>query len=200
MTWVKVCGLRERAHLDAARDADAVGFVVASPRSPRNLALDEAAALARLALQETVAVTAARDAPTLLDIMERVRPRALQAPLGADAQAVRDAFPDARILLACRPEDAPLAARADALVLDATTPDGYGGTGHRADWTLARKTRDALSLPIVLAGGLTPDNVADAIRLVQPHGVDVSSGVETHGRKDPHKIRAFVRTAKEATP
>lgn len=84
-----------------------------------------------------------------------------------------------------------------ALLLDAWVPDSYGGTGHRFDWQLA--ARAARANRIILAGGLTFENVADAVRTVRPYGVDVSSGVEASpGRKDPDKVSAFIRAAKNA--
>ncbi len=88
---------------------------------------------------------------------------------------------------------------ADALVLDAATLDGYGGTGERTDWRTAKVARQSSSIPVILAGGLTPETVAEAVRVVEPYGVDVSSGVESApGRKDPGKVRAFVQAVREA--
>ena len=80
-------------------------------------------------------------------------------------------------------------------VVDAFSESGFGGTGQRADWSLAAEA--AQSSPILLAGGLTPENVQEAIQNVRPYGVDVSSGVEASpGKKDPAKVMAFVRVAK----
>ncbi|MHB1134964.1 MAG: phosphoribosylanthranilate isomerase [Chloroflexota bacterium] len=88
---------------------------------------------------------------------------------------------------------------AGALVLlDAYSPVHRGGSGSLCDWELAATL--ATRFPVLLAGGLTPDNVASAIATVRPAGVDVSSGVETDGRKDPAKIAAFVRQARQAAP
>ena len=80
---------------------------------------------------------------------------------------------------------------ASALLLDSFSPSSYGGTGESFDWSLARVK---ISLPIILAGGLTADNVADAIKQVNPYAVDASSGVESApGVKDIDKIEAFIR-------
>ena len=77
-------------------------------------------------------------------------------------------------------------------VLDALSEEAYGGTGHVVDWGLARQAAQAAT--VILAGGLTPENVGQALRAVQPYGVDVSSGVEvTPGKKDHEKVRAFLR-------
>ncbi len=84
-----------------------------------------------------------------------------------------------------------------ALLLDAFVPGQYGGTGQRTDWELAASV--AAEKPIFLAGGLTPENVAEAVARVRPWGVDVSSGVEAAvGRKDPQKIRSFIFNARKA--
>ena len=86
----------------------------------------------------------------------------------------------------------------DAWLLDACSPDKPGGTGERFNWELAVEIQ-TLGRPVFLAGGLTPENVAEAVRLVRPYGVDVSSGVEmAPGKKDPEKVRAFIRAAKSA--
>jgi len=86
---------------------------------------------------------------------------------------------------------APYGPNAPVLLVDAYRKDQYGGTGHVADWSIATKL--AQQYPILLAGGLTPDNVAEAIRQVRPWGVDVASGVEVSpGKKDVAKMRLFV--------
>jgi phosphoribosylanthranilate isomerase len=92
-----------------------------------------------------------------------------------------------------------LHAHAERFVLDTYHPTQLGGTGLTQDWARLREVCARAPRPILLAGGLTPENVADAIRTARPAGVDVSSGVEAApGRKDPAKVRAFIRNAKTA--
>lgn len=88
----------------------------------------------------------------------------------------------------------------DAVLVDAATPGRYGGTGTTVSWSgLADYRRWLHNVPLILAGGLTPENVAEAIRIVRPHGVDVASGVESSpGKKDHAKVRDFVAAAREA--
>ncbi|HEY7314912.1 MAG TPA: phosphoribosylanthranilate isomerase [Gemmataceae bacterium] len=84
-----------------------------------------------------------------------------------------------------------------ALLLDGHAPGQHGGTGQTAPWHLLESFRPGV--PIILAGGLTPDNIAEAVRLVRPYGVDVASGVESApGRKDAEKMRRFIANAREA--
>jgi len=86
---------------------------------------------------------------------------------------------------------------AEAILLDAWHPEKFGGTGESCDWQLA--ARMAKESTIILAGGLTPDNVAEAVKIVKPHGVDVSSGVEqSPGRKNPDKVAVFIANARES--
>jgi len=86
--------------------------------------------------------------------------------------------------------------RTDAWLLDAYSPEALGGTGEKFNWNLAVEAQK-FGKPIFLAGGLTPENVSEAIRQVQPFGVDVSSGVESApGKKDHAKVRAFIKSAK----
>ncbi len=88
----------------------------------------------------------------------------------------------------------------DAWLLDACAPGKPGGTGQTFNWDLALEAMK-LGRPVFLAGGLTPENVADAVRRVRPYAVDVSSGVEAApGRKDPAKVRAFIESAKAQCP
>jgi phosphoribosylanthranilate isomerase len=84
-----------------------------------------------------------------------------------------------------------------AVLLDSHVPGHWGGTGVTGDWELAAKMAD--DYPVILAGGLTPENVAGAIETVRPAAVDVSSGIETNGEKDPERIRAFIRAAQDAS-
>ena len=84
----------------------------------------------------------------------------------------------------------------DAWLLDAYSPDAHGGTGAKFNWELAIEAKN-LGRPIVLAGGLTPENVGDAVQTVQPFGVDVSSGVESApGKKDHAQVRAFIQAVR----
>jgi len=87
----------------------------------------------------------------------------------------------------------------DAVLLDSFTRGQYGGTGRVHDWTLSRQIKEAVApLPVILAGGLKPGNVKEAVKTVQPYAVDVASGVELRPAvKDHEKIRAFVENAKE---
>lgn len=87
-----------------------------------------------------------------------------------------------------------------AVLLDAYAPGAYGGTGQVVDWNVVRNERDLLmGLPVILAGGLTPENVAEAIITARPDAVDVASGVESApGKKDPEKVRRFIAEARRA--
>jgi phosphoribosylanthranilate isomerase len=89
----------------------------------------------------------------------------------------------------------------DAMLIDADTGANFGGSGMLADWSLIRQQKVILGgLPLLLAGGLRPDNVASAIETVAPNGVDVASGVECEpGRKNPDLIARFVTAAREAS-
>ncbi len=204
MVHVKICGLSRPEDVAAAREADAVGFVVASPKSHRNVPFDVARDLKRLAapFQVTVAVTAETDAKVLADAIEAVRPDAVQIAFrtpNATLESLRTSFPDTRIFMAVRPEDAHLAPDhlVDAYFLDSVAADRYGGSGTLTDWNRARAMIGLLKKPVVPAGGLRPGNLRDAIATVGPYGVDVSTGVEgADRRKDAALIRAFIAAAR----
>lgn len=191
--WIKICGLTTPDAVRAALEAgvDAMGFVF-SP-SPRQLPPQTAAALARPARGRTlcVAVFAAPSQAEVDGVLEHFRPDLLQAD-AASLAGLR--LPSALDLLPVYRSDAATPARVPPRLL---FEGARSGTGTQADWlranALARTTR------LVLAGGLSADNVEAAIGFVRPHGVDVSSGVEQQrGVKSPVEIQRFVTAARAA--
>ncbi len=203
MTRVKICGIRtlKDAHAAVAAGADAVGFVL-WPKSRRYVDPEEAARIARNLPPFVVRVGVFVNEPpeTVEEVAQHVGLDAIQ--LHGDEPPEVCARLRRRVIKAIRVRNAhslQLAASypVSALLLDTYLPDTYGGTGRTFDWSLAEAIQH-LDRPLILSGGLTPENVAEAIRRVRPYGVDVSSGVETDGRKDPEKIRAFVAAVRRA--
>ena len=200
--FVKICGItnEEDALLAVAMGADAVGFMFAP--SPRQIAPQRAADIAKRLPAEivTVAVFRDEDRQRVVDVTHRSKLRAVQLhgrESSADSHWVRQRVPLVIKAFAAgdpRLDDADEYG-ADAIMIDSATPGG----GEVFDWALAEGA--PFNRRIILAGGLTPANVADAIRVVRPWGVDVSTGVESApGRKDASKMRAFVEAAKAAEP
>lgn len=203
MTRIKICGLTREADVEAAvaAGADAIGFVFYPP-SPRHVSPERAAALARL-IPPFVSVVGLFVNATEADVARTVQ----QVPINLlqfhgeepEADCSRWQIPYLRAARV-RPEldllqYAASFASARALLLDAFV-DGYGGGGKTFDWTLIPP---GLSLPLILSGGLTPENVGAAIRQVRPLAVDVSSGVEADkGIKDHAKMAAFVAAVRAA--
>jgi len=213
MTEIKICGIKDLAAMDAAlhAGADLVGLVFFPP-SPRSVSLDEGARLAARAKGHALVVALTVDAEdALLDtIMARVAPDMLQlhgqeTPARVSEVRKRSGVPVMKALAVAAAEDLDIApafaAVADQLLFDARPPRDAtrpGGHGRAFDWTLLAQVDR--TKPIMLSGGLDPDNVASAIRLVRPDAVDVSSGVEkSPGVKDPEKISAFVANARTAS-
>lgn len=211
MTRVKVCGNRSPADLRAARSADALGFVVASPGSRRSLAPSRAARLVARVPPFVQSVLVTRETrPRRLAALARAVPadavqvHGLEGP--REARAVRRAVGKRLILAvgvgprdggAARALAEELAPHADAVLLDSRGRGGEtGGTGLVHDWRASARIARALPGPAILAGGLTPGNVAQAVRLVRPWAVDVSSGVEGPGGKSRAKVEAFLRAVR----
>jgi len=201
---VKICGITTvEDGLHAARcGADALGLVF-YPKSSRCVTPEQARKIieALPPLVTTIGLFVNHSAVEIADIARFCGLDVLQ--LHGDETPEQCQLPPWRVVKALRVRDedslAELAAyRVSALLLDTWRPDSYGGTGHRFNWQLA--VQAAQQRPIILAGGLTPANVAEAVRTVRPYGVDVSSGVESApGRKDPELVAAFVRNAKHFT-
>jgi phosphoribosylanthranilate isomerase len=203
-TKVKICGITNLADARAAAEAgaDVLGFVFYD-QSPRFITCEAAAAITRELPPFIIKAGVFVDAPEDL-VLRAIRECGLnllqfhgqETPeyclqfgiMSMKAFRIRDAGS----LQALREYPT------EAWLLDAYTPGKLGGTGEVFNWDLAREAR-AWGRPIFLAGGLTPDNVAEAIRRAQPYAVDVSSGVEAApGKKDPARIKAFIQAARRA--
>ena len=207
MVRSKICGVTNEADLQAVADAgaDAVGIVTeVTVDTPREVAPDRAADLVAAAppFLSTVLVSMPDTATRAVELAGAVAPDAIQLHGEFDDEDVRYVRRETRadVITAVDADDADRVRGydgvADAILLDSTTEDGAGGTGETHDWHAARALVDDLATPVVLAGGLTPENVADAARAVEPYAVDVSSGVErSGGEKDHAAITAFVRNA-----
>jgi phosphoribosylanthranilate isomerase len=202
VTKVKICGITSLPDALAAVEAgaDALGFMF-FPLSPRYVSYEQAAAIIR-ALPPFVAKVGVFVNPTADEVRHAI------AGCGFDTlQFHGDETPDfcrqfgLKVLKAFRMRDeesltALPAFAEEAWLLDSHIAGQPGGTGRRFNWDLA-VAATKLGRPVILAGGLTPENAAEAVRLVRPYALDVSSGVEsTPGRKDAGKVHAFIAAAK----
>ena len=206
MTQVKICGLADEAGIDAAVEhgADWLGFVFFA-KSPRAVEPARAAALSARhpGGAGRVGLFVGADDETIRVCLERVRLDALQIyDTKARAASIRAGF-GLPVWLACaigRAADLPNVVLADRMLLESRAPEGAdrpGGNATRLDWQML--TGWQAPGPWMLAGGLDPGNVAEAMRLTGAPAVDVSSGVESApGRKDPDRIAAFIAAVRAA--
>lgn len=206
MIRVKICGVTNAADARAAwqAGADALGLNFYD-RSPRCVSVADAAAI-RGELPgnvEAVGVFVNRPEAEVAATCASLRLDAAQLHGDESPDEVARLSRKVKVIKAFRVDsDFALAsieryAEAFAFLLDASQTGQYGGTGHTIDWALAR--RAAASHRIILAGGLKPENVAAAIRIVQPYAVDVASGVESKpGKKDHARVREFIAEVRRA--
>jgi phosphoribosylanthranilate isomerase len=195
MAFIKVCGMTDARAVEAALQAgvDAIGFVFAP--SVRRMEPAQAAALAIPARGRVlcVAVTLHPDAALLKAIFEQFQPDVLQTDVADLSNIVLPASVTAWPVLRGAPASQPASSNGQPLLFEGPR----SGTGKLADWSIARAL--ATNHKLILAGGLSPGNVAEAVAEVRPFGVDVSSGVEeAPGRKSPALIESFVKTARAA--
>jgi phosphoribosylanthranilate isomerase len=209
---VKVCGITTRDDARAAidRGVDALGFLVGLLHASE----DELTATDARKIVETlppfvvaVLVTHRHDPADVRELVREVRPHAVQLqgafPLD-DIPALRESCGVRTVKVVHVEGEASVSAaveaarHADAVLLDTKTPTRIGGTGLTHDWALSRRIRDEIDpVPVILAGGLTPDNVARAIQQVNPYAVDANSGVSVRrGQKSPELVDRFVRAAR----
>jgi phosphoribosylanthranilate isomerase len=209
---VKICGLSTAEALQVALDeaADMVGFVFFPP-SPRHISFEAARLLGERVggRAQKVALTVDADDAWFDAIVEALQPDLLQLhgrETAARVTALKQRFglPVMKAVPIAQKDDLALAANyivaADRVLFDARAPKDAtrpGGLGKTFDWRLLQNL--VLGVPFMLSGGLDAGNVAEALRITKAPGVDVSSGVErAPGEKDPDKIRAFVRAARQA--
>lgn len=210
MVMVKICGITNEDDLEAATDAgtDSLGFVVGVPSSPRNLSIP----IARRLIDKvpdgvnSVAVTVFDNVDRLRRVFAELKPDYLQihgdlSQMLAQLSEIRD-----RAIVAVdggAKEASNVATELSRtfqfILLDTASDGGLGGTGKIHDWHSSGRIRSKIHpAHLILAGGLNPRNVGEAVRVVKPFGVDVSTGVEKKpGLKDFEKMREFVARAKE---
>jgi phosphoribosylanthranilate isomerase len=210
MTRVKVCGVTSERDLSLAVDAgaDAVGFIADVPvETPREVDSGTAADLVAAAppFVTTTLVLMPESPSHAVTLARTIQPDVLQLHCEFDREELQfvRAESSTKVVVTV---DASEGDRAhdlddvvDALLVDSTTDEGAGGTGETHDWEATRDLAADLDSPVVLAGGLTPENVGEAVRTAAPYGVDVASGVESEGgTKDPAAVRGFVRAVRRA--
>lgn len=208
---IKVCCVSstEEARAAVAAGASAVGLVSAMPSGPgviEESLIAEIAAVVPPGVTR-VLLTSSADPAAVASQQRRTKVDAIQLVDRWDRatrEDLRAALPGVRLIQVVHvtgteavDEAVDAAGGADALLLDSGRPDAaareLGGTGRVHDWETSRRIRDSVEVPVFLAGGLTADNVAEAVRRVEPYGVDVCTGVRREGRLDADRLEAFVR-------
>ncbi len=221
---IKVCGVTtvEDAHLVAEVGADYIGVIIEVDSSPRRLSVEQARPIceqstlpvvalffnweakqiqrALATLQPCAVQLLGQESPSLIKTLKRMTTSELWKTVHLPARGLGEVniaeYQD-RI-------NSLVEAGIDAIVIDTvvSSPQGelrYGGTGQVSNWAAAQKLVEAVSVRFFLAGGITPENVQQAIELVHPHGIDLSSGVEiAPGHKDAEKLRRLVSAARRA--
>jgi phosphoribosylanthranilate isomerase len=213
---VKICCIGSEAEAELAIDAgaDALGLVSAMPSGPGPIAEEAIESIIRAVgtRAATVLLTSRQDAVGIGAQLDRLRPTVVQLVdelTERDYKALRVSHPSVALMQVIHVrgtdavrEAATVAPFVDALLLDSGNPTAavkeLGGTGRVHDWSVSHAICDAVQVPVFLAGGLRPDNVADALQRVRPFGVDICSGVRTEGRLDRNKLRAFMHAARSS--
>src|SRR5215211_6431478 len=206
---VKICCIASvaEAWLAIEHGASAVGLVSAMPSGPGPISEELIAEIAATIPPgvSSFLLTCLQDASSIIDQQRRLRVNTIQVCdrlTQGSYRDLREALPGISLVQVIHVtgreavDDAiAIAPHVDAVLLDSGNQSlaikELGGTGRTHDWSLSRKIREAIEVPLFLAGGLNPANVAAAIREVQPFGIDVCSGLRTEGRLDPEKLSTF---------
>jgi len=187
--------------------ASAIGLVSAMPSGPGPIPEELIAEIAATVPPgvSSFLLTCLQDVASIIDQQRRLRVSTIQICdrlMQGSYQELREALPGVSLVQVVHvtgpeavDEAIAVAPHVDAVLLDSGNQSlaikELGGTGRTQDWTLSRNIREAIDVPLFLAGGLNPTNVAAAIREVQPFGIDVCSGLRTNGNLDPEKLHAF---------
>ncbi|RPI07062.1 MAG: phosphoribosylanthranilate isomerase [Ignavibacteriae bacterium] len=208
-TLVKICcmGSIEDAQLAIRLGAAAIGLVSEMPSGPGVIPEDLIRDIAQSVPDgiETFLLTCRQDPAAVILQQRKCGVTTIQLVDAFPLQGysvLRQSLPGIRLVQVIHvtgessiQDAAAVAPLVDALLLDSGKPSlavkELGGTGRTHDWTISRRIRDRVHIPVYLAGGLTPENVQNAIEQVHPYAVDVCSGVRTGGRLDPHKLESF---------
>lgn len=208
-TRVKICCIssQQEAELAIRMGASALGLVGRMPSGPGVIDDDTITAIARFVPPgvATFLLTSETAAAEIVRHQQRVRTNTIQIVDRVETStyaSLRAALPAVKIVQVIHVLDESSVAEAlqaaehiDALLLDSGNPNlsvkELGGTGRVHNWQLSRKIREQARVPIYLAGGLNPENARQAIETVEPFGLDICSGVRTHGKLDPYKLENF---------
>lgn len=214
---IKICCLRDEGELEAAVEAgaDAVGVVSAMPSGPGTIPDEEILRLVRAAPASvrTVLLTSRTDPEPVVEQVVWAGTTDVQLVRAVPPEtheALRSRLPGVRVLQVIHVEGPEaveraraVATRVDAILLDSGSPGAetpeLGGTGRVHDWSVSRDLVQAVDVPVWLAGGLNPENVAQAVRQVSPYGVDVCSGLRPDGRLERVLLESFVAAARGAS-
>ncbi len=215
---VKICCIasREEARTAIRFGASALGLVSEMPSGPGVIPEDTIREIAETIPPgvSSFLLTSRQEVASIVEQQRRTGVNTIQLvdelPRGAH-EGLRAALPGIRIVQVIHVQDEGAVEQAvsvgpyvDALLLDSGNPNlavkELGGTGRTHDWSLSRRIREVVPIPVFLAGGLTPANVRQAIDRVAPFGVDVCSGVRTEGRLDPEKVERFISHVQGQVP
>lgn len=216
MTRIKICCIQnvEEARLAIRYGANLIGLVSEMPSGPGVISEEKIAQIAAAMPPgvTTVLLTSRTDAASIIEQQRRTGVGVIQLVdrvLSAERRTLRDALLGIKLIQVVHvmnktaiDEAMSVATEVDAILLDSGNPDAavksLGGTGLEHDWTVSRQIVEEVKIPVILAGGLRPDNVAEAVSRVRSFGVDVCGGVRTDGRLHEGKLSAFIRAVREA--
>lgn len=209
----KVCGINSKIDIDVCLKAgvNALGFLVGITHTAEDkVTNDEAKALIESLppFVSSVAVTHLTEVNKIVELVKYIKANTVQIHDYIPPEAVkevRDQLPGVKIIKAVHVQGDESVGAAnqfvpyvDALLLDSRTQDRLGGTGLTHDWNISKKIVESVKCPVILAGGLNQDNIYDAVKKVNPFGIDANSGVEVNSRKDYDKVSKFVSDGTKA--
>jgi phosphoribosylanthranilate isomerase len=211
MTKIKICGITNLRDLEIVTNTgvNAFGVIVEIPSSPRSINREKAKKLIEKSplFISSVSVIAPESLEEALEICDYIKPDAVQIhkkgfnirEFSESTSGIRVIKPVSAFDLRSFLSESKILDYCDAILVDSSTSNQLGGTGKIHDWNMSRRIRETINpKPMILAGGLSPENVKEAIETVKPYAVDACTGTEgTPGIKDPHKVREFISAVRE---